>query len=52
MKVQANQEVLKLSGTDQLWACADNDNLLDYNIHTNKKNAEAVFFAGKETLSK
>jgi len=27
MKVQANQEGLKLNGTDQLWACADNDNL-------------------------
>jgi hypothetical protein len=50
MKVQANQEGLKLNGTDQLWACANNDNLPGYNIHTTKKNEEAMFFAGKETI--
>jgi len=27
LKGQTNQEGLKLSGTDQLWAYADNDNL-------------------------
>jgi hypothetical protein len=52
VKVQANQEGLKLNGTDQIWACADNDNLPSYNIHTTQKNAEAMFIAGKETISK
>ena len=32
--------------------CQVNDNLPGYNIHTTKKNAEAMFFAGKETVSK
>jgi hypothetical protein len=30
--VQANQEGLKFNGTDQLWDCADNDNLSGYDI--------------------
>jgi hypothetical protein len=47
-KVQEKQVILKLNGTHLLLICADNVNLLGDNIHTIKKNTEALIGASKE----
>jgi hypothetical protein len=47
-KVQENQAGLKLNGTHQLLAYADNVNLLGDNIYTIKKNTETLTDASKE----
>jgi hypothetical protein len=47
-KVQGNQVGLKLNGTHQLLAYADDVNLLGDNIDTIKKNAETLIDASKE----
>jgi hypothetical protein len=47
-KVQENQVGLKLNGTHQLLAYANDVNLLGDNIDTLKKNTETVIDAGKE----
>jgi len=46
-RVQVNQDGLKLNGTHQLLAYADN-NILGGKVHTVKKNAEALVAATKE----
>jgi hypothetical protein len=48
-KTQANQEGLKLNGTQQLLACADDVNILCGSTHTKKKSTEALVTASKET---
>ena len=48
-RVQVNQDGLKLNGTHQLLAYADDVNILGGSIHTIKKNAEALVAATKET---
>jgi hypothetical protein len=47
-KVQENQRGLKLNGTHQLLAYADDVNLLRDNIDTIKKNTETLIDASKE----
>jgi sorting nexin-29 len=47
-KVQENQLGLKLNGTHQLLAYADDVNLLGYNIDTIKKNTETLINTSKE----
>jgi hypothetical protein len=47
-RVQVNQDGLKLNGTHQLLAYADDVNILGRIIHTVKENAEALVFATKE----
>jgi hypothetical protein len=47
-KVQVNQDNLKLNGTHQRLFYADVDDILGGNVHTLKKNTEAVVVASKE----
>jgi histidinol-phosphate/aromatic aminotransferase/cobyric acid decarboxylase-like protein len=47
-RVQENQEELKVNGTHQLLAYADDDNILGENIDTIQKDREALLDAGKE----
>lgn len=47
-RVQANQEVLKLSGTRQLMVYADGDNLLGQSTYILKKNAENLLVSSKK----
>ena len=48
MRVQVNQDGLKLNGTHQLLAYADDVNILGGSIHTVKENAEALVAAARE----
>ena len=47
-RVQVNQDGLKLNGTHQLLACADDVNILGGCIHTLKENAEALVAATRQ----
>ena len=47
-RVQGNQDGLKLNGTHQLLAYADDVNILGRSVHTVKENAEALVVATKE----
>ena len=47
-KVQVNQDGLKLNGTHQLLAYADDVNILGGTIHTLRENAEALVAATRE----
>ena len=47
-RVQVNQDGLKLNGTHQLLAYADDVNILGGSVHTVKKNAETLVAAAKE----
>jgi len=47
-RVQINQDGLKLNGTHQLLAYADDVNILGGSIHTVKKNAETLLADGRE----
>jgi hypothetical protein len=49
-KIQGNQVGLKLNGTHQLLAYADNVNLLGDNIDTIKKNTGTLIEASKEVV--
>jgi hypothetical protein len=48
-RVQVNQDGLKLNGTHQLLAYADDVNVLGGRIHTVKENAEALVADTRET---
>ena len=48
-RVQVNKDGLKLNGTHQLLAYADDVNILGGSIHTVKENAEGLVVATKET---
>ena len=48
-RVQVNQDGLKLNGTHQLLAYADDVNILGGSVHTLKENAEALVAATRET---
>ena len=47
-RVQVNQDGLKLNGTHQLLAYADEVNILGGSVHTVKESAEALLVATKE----
>jgi sorting nexin-29 len=47
-RVQVNQDGLKLKGTHQLLAYADDVNILGGSVHTVRKNAETLVVATKE----
>jgi hypothetical protein len=48
-RVQVNEDGLKLNGTHQLLAYADDVNILGGNVHAVKKNTESLVAATKET---
>jgi len=48
-RVQVNQDGMKLNGTHQLLAYADDINILEGRIQTLKENAEALVAASRET---
>ena len=48
-RVQVNQEGLKLNGTHQLLAYADDVNILGGSVHTVKENGEALVVVSMET---
>ena len=48
-RVRVNQDVLKLNGTHKLLVYDDSVNILEGNVHTIKKNAEAFVYASEET---
>jgi hypothetical protein len=48
MKVQVNQDGLKLNGTHQLVGYADDVNILGGSVHTVKENGEALLVGCKE----
>jgi len=47
-RVQVNQDSLKLNGTHQLLAYADDVNILGGSVHTVKENAKALVLATKK----
>ena len=47
MRVQANQDGLKLNGTHQLRVYADDVNILGRNVRTIKENGESSIVASK-----
>ena len=47
-RVQVNQDVLKLNGTHQFLAYADDVNILGGSIHTVKGNVETLVAAARE----
>ena len=47
-RVQVNRDDLKLNGTHQLLAYADDVNILGGRVYTVKENAEALVVASKE----
>jgi hypothetical protein len=47
-RVQLIQDGLKLNGTHQLLAYADDFSVLEGSVHTTKKHAEFLILAGKE----
>ena len=47
-RVQVNQDDMKLNGTHQLLAYADDANILGGSTHTLKENAEALVAATRE----
>jgi hypothetical protein len=47
-RVEVNQDGLKLNGTHQLLAYADDFNILGGSVHTVKENADALVVATKE----
>ena len=47
-RIQINQDGLKLNGTHQLLAYADDVNILGRSVNTVKKDAEALVAATKE----
>jgi hypothetical protein len=49
MRVQVNQDGLKLNGTHQLLLYADAVNVMGERVHSTKKNKEALVVASKET---
>jgi hypothetical protein len=54
-RVQVNQDGLKLNGTPypQVYAAADDDDILGRTIHTiKKKHAEALVVASKDSMGK
>jgi len=48
MRVQVNQDGLKLSGTHRLLVYVDDVNVLSGSVHNIKKNTEALLFGSKE----
>jgi hypothetical protein len=48
MRVQVNQDGLKLNGKHQILVHADDVNILGRSIHIKKKNREVIVLASKE----
>ena len=47
-RVQANQEGLKLNGTEQILVYVDNVNILSANMHTIRKNTASSLITNKQ----